>query len=789
MSFEESYAKNGEENIIGPITKQKMLENDGTMVTVICVTYNHENFIAQALESFVKQKTNFKFKVLVGDDCSPDSTAKIVKKYAEKYPEIIVPVLRNKNIGSKHNLIDLINRANSKYICFCDGDDYWIDDKKLQIQYDFMEENNHLRGCFAKTEILAPKDWYLNSYFKACKDGKRYIPDSIPGYIYKDIISALDIMPKHPLHTSTVFIKWNYDIKIPDWYFYGFLGDIPLFLLQIGNGKIGYIDRVFSVYRRSEVGVHFLKNKNQHFLKTRFEFINYLMGIKNYYSFLDFNFYKMVKPIIDKRIENEVNSYLIAAKNEKSIIAFLKIFFKYPFSIKIFNRKIINKIYEINKKLLKLIYEVTFDKFITKGIKEAFLTLGYKNNNKNLKNNDWNKFELELKNKKIIFLGFAPGVWELIPKKIAIQKVEYIVDLSLTNQREIITKYKNISVYSLEKLKEYDPEKEIILIAYTNNAHIRVALNILKSMNISNYYHYSYMESKRLKNKILKPPYIFYRWMRLWFSHNGLFNNLFLFKIQANMRVLQSIFTSKFSSLKYLKNSANTKRCFIIGNGPSLTVKDLELLNDEITFAVNNIYSIFEKTKWRPTYYAICDPIARDTTLEYFRQHGKDDIPWDDFAIRKLFLPEKIRNFVKSSKAEFISISYLDQHINSDSDFFMYSGNLIYGSYNLRTVVNFCINIAHYMGFKEIYLLGVDCNYSDPVQYFDGSKNILLRGNNNLLNISRSVMLEQGMINAYKYIKKKVNKDNVKIFNASRKTKLDVFEKVQLEKILKIKER
>ena len=81
--------------------------DDDVMVTVVCITYNHELYIAEALESFVSQITNFKFKVFVGDDCSTDSTPKIVQKYAEKYPDIIVPFLREENMGGmgKRNLI------------------------------------------------------------------------------------------------------------------------------------------------------------------------------------------------------------------------------------------------------------------------------------------------------------------------------------------------------------------------------------------------------------------------------------------------------------------------------------------------------------------------------------------------------------------------------------------------------------------------------------------------------------------------------------------------------------
>ena len=101
-------------------------------MTVVCITYKHEAFIAQALDSFLMQKTDFKFKVFVGEDCGPDGTADIVREYARRYPDVIVPFIREENMGAQRNLIDLCQRATSPYIAFCEGDDYWIDEYKLQ---------------------------------------------------------------------------------------------------------------------------------------------------------------------------------------------------------------------------------------------------------------------------------------------------------------------------------------------------------------------------------------------------------------------------------------------------------------------------------------------------------------------------------------------------------------------------------------------------------------------------------------------------------------------------------
>ena len=114
---------------------------DKPLVSVNMITYNHEKYIAQAIEGVLLQKTNFKIELIIGEDGSPDGTAKIVKEYAEKYPDIIVPVVREKNIGMIENVIDIYKRCQGKYVAVCEGDDYWIDPLKLQKQVDFLEEN------------------------------------------------------------------------------------------------------------------------------------------------------------------------------------------------------------------------------------------------------------------------------------------------------------------------------------------------------------------------------------------------------------------------------------------------------------------------------------------------------------------------------------------------------------------------------------------------------------------------------------------------------------------------
>lgn len=122
------------------------------MVSVKCLAYNHEKFIRQALDGFVMQKTNFRYEVLIHDDASTDSTAAIITEYAEKYPDIIKPLLEKENLFSKpdgdHINQTILPALRGKYIALCEGDDYWTDPNKLQKQVDFMESHPDFTFCF-----------------------------------------------------------------------------------------------------------------------------------------------------------------------------------------------------------------------------------------------------------------------------------------------------------------------------------------------------------------------------------------------------------------------------------------------------------------------------------------------------------------------------------------------------------------------------------------------------------------------------------------------------------------
>ena len=217
-------------------------------VTVVCVTYNQEPYIRQALDGMLMQKTDFAYEILVGDDASTDGTAAIVREYAEKHPDKMTAVLREKNIGAGKNSTDLYGRIRTPYVAVCDGDDYWIDENKLQKQVDFLESHpecglclTHLRMIFEESgqpDEIVPEPRFRETYARRGLDAR-------------DLILYNFITP------VAVMWRWRFKEGLPDWCDLSTLvpGDLCMNLLHLKDGRIGLIDDITAVYRRHSGGI------------------------------------------------------------------------------------------------------------------------------------------------------------------------------------------------------------------------------------------------------------------------------------------------------------------------------------------------------------------------------------------------------------------------------------------------------------------------------------------------------------------------------------------------------
>ena len=129
-------------------------------VSIICNAYNHEKYIRDALDGFLMQKTNFAFEILIHDDASTDSTADIIREYEAKYPDIVIPIYQAENQYSKGGGITekfQFPRVNCDFVAICEGDDYWIDENKLQKQYDAMMAHPECDICTCTVRFVGQK--------------------------------------------------------------------------------------------------------------------------------------------------------------------------------------------------------------------------------------------------------------------------------------------------------------------------------------------------------------------------------------------------------------------------------------------------------------------------------------------------------------------------------------------------------------------------------------------------------------------------------------------------------
>lgn len=235
--------------------------------------------------------------------------------------------------------------------------------------------------------------------------------------------------------------------------------------------------------------------------------------------------------------------------------------------------------------------------------------------------------------------------------------------------------------------------------------------------------------------------------------------------------------TGEPEKIRYYKNIHRNERCFIIGNGPSLLPEDLNLLTDEVTFATNRIYALFDKTIWRPTYYVSVD---RDVIFKEVENIAKLDCKekFIDMSAMKLNI---LSNCVFICSCPFFMVSiygYKKSFVKEDvSEYFSNGG----------TVTFTMIQLAIYMGFKEIYLLGQDFSmpyYKDKFGFSHKTE----EANAHFVNGSvfkRTYLNRDSSLYAFQQAKRYCNNNGIIIKNLTRGGKLEVFERDYLETVLK----
>ena len=297
------------------------------LVSVYVITYNHEKYISEAIDSFLMQKTDFPFEIVIGEDCSTDNTRKIVEEYKKKYPNIIKIIVGEKNVGMHKNAQRTIEACRGKYLAICEGDDYWIDKDKLQIQINEMKNYPNIDFSFHLASSIDNLGMKIESKLK--KKDKLYS--------LKEIITA----DFHLVQTNTIMIKkekmdkLNFDLisKSP-------VGDVWIKINgAIPNGAL-FINRIMSTYRVCSESSWTLSIQQDE--RKFVQFVEDMMkSIENFDKYWEFKYTKsffiyknMYIDVVMKRNINQIlkNDFIGKYRYLMSIKNIIKwnILYKYP---------------------------------------------------------------------------------------------------------------------------------------------------------------------------------------------------------------------------------------------------------------------------------------------------------------------------------------------------------------------------------------------------------------------------------------------------------------------------
>jgi glycosyltransferase involved in cell wall biosynthesis len=275
------------------------------LLSVCLITYNHENFIREAIDGVLMQKVDFDWELIIAEDCSTDRTREIVLEYKERYPDFIKLILQEKNVGPATNWLDLITTPKSRYIAYFEGDDYWTDPLKLQKQVDFLEENEDYSIAWSK-------------YSKVDYKGDQ-IEKNLPIFDESLVDVTVDnFFENYRTWTLTCVFRTSVFEK-HDFSKFKYSKDNTLFFAAIYNSKGRVLDFNSACYRIHDSGIW---SSSTNVNRCLADFNNY-NEIKNkivYTSSLDF--------IVKRNLKDIVQS-LIGYENNKMVdmIVFNKIFF------------------------------------------------------------------------------------------------------------------------------------------------------------------------------------------------------------------------------------------------------------------------------------------------------------------------------------------------------------------------------------------------------------------------------------------------------------------------------
>jgi glycosyltransferase involved in cell wall biosynthesis len=233
------------------------------LVSIVCVTYNHEKYIAQAIESFLAQKTSFLFEIVIHDDCSTDGTSAIINNYKKLYPDIIKIIHQSVNQFSQGRRVYPLafDYCQGEFFALCDGDDYWLSDNKLQLQVDALKINKSVDLCFHSAFNLIPngklkkfRKNFNNLYFLDINS----LISKIKKNLYQKNNEEYEIIPVEKViemggefaHTGSLLIRSSALNDLPEFIRIAPVSDFYLQIFCSVRGGAIYLNKFMSVYRK-----------------------------------------------------------------------------------------------------------------------------------------------------------------------------------------------------------------------------------------------------------------------------------------------------------------------------------------------------------------------------------------------------------------------------------------------------------------------------------------------------------------------------------------------------------
>lgn len=226
------------------VTEQTWPSDTQPVVSIVCITYNHENFIKECLDGFLMQETTFPVEIVVHDDASQDDTPNILKRYAADHPGLFHLILQQENKFSKNIRPTpiAIAAARGRFIAFCDGDDYWTDPTKLESQVRHLEAKPGANLSFHRVRIRA-------------MDGRTLDISILPEFELKAYYPVEEMMRRNFLPTSSVLVRREAVASTPNWFPYISMNDWPRWIIACENSPALAFNKIMGIYRVHDTGL------------------------------------------------------------------------------------------------------------------------------------------------------------------------------------------------------------------------------------------------------------------------------------------------------------------------------------------------------------------------------------------------------------------------------------------------------------------------------------------------------------------------------------------------------